>query len=344
MDAITDQSINRSSSVRSSKLRYPLRSAAKTKDLEPEMVDASNTSASKRGKPTSMVSQSVSVLDLSGKAGPAKPPRRLSIPTKSAAASPCPATFGSITPISEARTRRSNAPGKSDTPASDVSRSTASRPKFSTISSVSYWLTQIKLAEAASKQSIVVGFFKLALESGCEPLDRMRQELKVYVSKHDLATELEDSVKDLLQIYNIEEDLEQLKISESKEEKKSEKNVRSASATTRNGNLKPKSLNSDTLLNIETSKKENLKKGQPASRIRGSYNTNPAKEVSVKDLNGNHTMKKPQKQRRGNESGKGNKPTTKPESVDVLSNEVSHEDKENMGAQLLMVAATSEEI
>lgn len=119
-----------------------------------------------RAKPYSAVSQSVSVLDLSGKDKSAKPPRRLSIPTKTATG-PRPAPIGSVTPTSQTRNVRSDGQEKSDTPASDVSRS-ASRRKFSTLSSVSYWLTQIKLAEASSKHSVSLGFFKLALESGCE--------------------------------------------------------------------------------------------------------------------------------------------------------------------------------
>lgn len=120
-----------------------------------------------RGRPASSVSKSVGVLDLSGKDKPAKPPRRLSIPAKSAA-SPAPKLVGNITPISEARVKRSaTSQGKSETPVSDVSRS-SSRKKFNVLSSASYWVTQIKYSEAAVKHSISLGFFKLALDFGCE--------------------------------------------------------------------------------------------------------------------------------------------------------------------------------
>jgi len=119
-----------------------------------------------RARPPSSVSQSVGVLDLSAKDKSTKPPRRLSIPTKSTF-SPHQASLGSITPISETRLNRSNVRGKSDTPLSEAS-SSASRRKFCVLSSVSYWLTQIKLSESASKHSISLGFFKLALEAGCE--------------------------------------------------------------------------------------------------------------------------------------------------------------------------------
>lgn len=104
------------------------------------------------------------VLDLSGKDKPAKPPRRLSIPNKSAA-TPAPKLGGNITPISEARSRRSV---KSETPASSDTSRLTSRKKFSILSSESYWLSQIKLSEAAGKHSVSLGFFKLALDAGCE--------------------------------------------------------------------------------------------------------------------------------------------------------------------------------
>ncbi|KAL2538596.1 Uncharacterized protein Fot_19987 [Forsythia ovata] len=43
-----------------------------------------------------------------------------------------------------------------------------SRKKFSVLSSSSYWLSHIKLSEAAAKHLISLGFLKLALEAGCE--------------------------------------------------------------------------------------------------------------------------------------------------------------------------------
>lgn len=120
-----------------------------------------------RGRLASSVTKSVGVLDLSGKEKSAKPPRRLSVPSKSND-SPAPKSFGNITPISEARAKRSAVnQGKSDTPVSDVSKS-SNRKKFSVLSSASYWQSQIKLSESVAKHSISLGFFKLALEAGCE--------------------------------------------------------------------------------------------------------------------------------------------------------------------------------
>ncbi|KAK4394434.1 hypothetical protein Sango_1597700 [Sesamum angolense] len=150
-------------------LRYPLRSATRSREEKPSVADSNTDSATKRGRPASTVSKSVGILDLSGKEKSAKPPRRLSVPSKSNA-TPAPKSFGNITPISEARTKRSAGnQGKSDTPRSDVSRS-SNRKKFSVLSSASYWLSQIKLSESAAKHLISLGFFKLALEAGCELL------------------------------------------------------------------------------------------------------------------------------------------------------------------------------
>lgn len=124
-----------------------------------------------RGRNTPNVSKSVGVLDFSanGKSSSAKPPRRLSNPVK-ASPTPSPKAVANITPISETRSRKSgNGQGpqtRVQTPVSDIFRSTAR--KFSLLSSASYWLNQIKLSESAAKHSISLGFFKLALEAGCE--------------------------------------------------------------------------------------------------------------------------------------------------------------------------------
>ncbi|KAL5209124.1 hypothetical protein ABZP36_004747 [Zizania latifolia] len=117
---------------------------------------------------------------------PEKPPRRHATLTKT------------ITLISVLRSRRSDRHGKFDTPTLEVSMSIA-RCKFSTLSLVSYWMTQIRLTEAASKHSISLGYFKLALESKYELMDRMREEIKAYVVRHNLAMEWEEPVKDTLQ-------------------------------------------------------------------------------------------------------------------------------------------------
>ena len=116
----------------------------------------------------SSVSKSVGVLDFSGKdkssSSTAKPPRRLSIPAKTASVTPGPRMSGIFTPIPEARTRRATyAQGRSDTPVC-----ANNRMRFTMLSKSSYWLSHIKVSESSGQHSISLGFFKLALEAGCE--------------------------------------------------------------------------------------------------------------------------------------------------------------------------------
>jgi hypothetical protein len=117
-------------------------------------------------KPIADITKSVTILELSGKdrdrSSSTKPPRRLSIPTK-----PMSTPHTSNRPMTTPTSARSSIV-KSETPLSNMSGSTIARRRFSMISSVSYWMTQIRLSEAASKHSVSLGFFKLALEAGCE--------------------------------------------------------------------------------------------------------------------------------------------------------------------------------
>lgn len=193
-------------------LRYPLRSAAKPKEEKPPLTDSSNSSVPRRGKPASSVSKSIGVLDLGKEKSAAKPPRRLSIQSKSSA-SPASRAVGTITPISEARTKRSLInPGKTNTPLSAIAKSSNGKESNRLFSAL-YWLSQIKLSESAAKHSISLGFFKLALEAGCEPLQRLRDELKSYVQRHSLV-DLGEPGKQLFESYNISQDFEQLQVSE----------------------------------------------------------------------------------------------------------------------------------
>ncbi|OEL30251.1 hypothetical protein BAE44_0008731 [Dichanthelium oligosanthes] len=330
-----DQSAGGGSAARASKLRYPLRSASKGKAAAPPAVDAPPTiSAPRRAKPSSDVSRSM-CLDLSVKDKSAKPPRRHSIQTKPGV-SPRPNPSGTVTPVSGIRSRRSDSQGRFDTPTSEVSMSTARR-KFSTLSSISYWMTQIRLAEAASKHSISLGFFKLALESECEPLDRMREELKSYVARYGLATELEDPVKDILQVYDIVEDFEKLKISAepSQQPKKSDKAARATTNASPNGNLKPRSLNSEAPESKEAEKKESIQKANPDAKVRGSYNRNPAKNTTAKEVVAKPAGKKTKKQAKGqqevnNRDSEALAVGPDQDPADVVE-EITHGDKENMG-------------
>ncbi|XP_050220683.1 uncharacterized protein LOC126671035 [Mercurialis annua] len=332
-----------------SKLRYPLRSATKVKEEKTPGGEVSNPSVSKRGRTPSSVSKSVDVLNLSGKErSSAKPPRRLSVPSKSGVAIHTKAV-GTITPISETRAKRStNAQGKSETPLSDVSR-TSSRKKFNALASASYWMTQIKLSETAAKHSISLGFFKLALEAGCEPIQRMRDELKSYVRRHELS-EIGEAVKELFESYNIVDNQEQVQVSETCSQnleegtRSSDDEVRSSSSTIETRKLKPRSLNADTpqvTSGTEPSKKEIIQKNASAIRTRSTQNKNIANSPSVKDNAGRNSQKKPQrpntyKQETGKKTEKmkkqGQKSATEEEgSVSPPKAAITpEEDKENM--------------
>ncbi|XP_077242730.1 uncharacterized protein LOC143883269 [Tasmannia lanceolata] len=244
----------------------------------------------RRGRAVSNVSKSVSVLDLSGKEKTAKPPRRLSIPAKSSV-SPLPRPVSSII-----RTKKStSSQGNCDTPASDASKSTNSRNSVF-LSTVTYWISQIKISESAAKHSISLGFFKLALESGCEPFQRLHDELKSYVLRHNLL-ELGEPTKELLRSYNISEDLEQVQVSEtcSLVPESSDEDGHSTS-TARAGNLKPKSLNSENIRASvvgEAMKKEGVQK-RTAVKNRASVNKSSSNLTSVID-NRNNLQKKSQR-------------------------------------------------
>ncbi|XP_057445987.1 uncharacterized protein LOC130738034 isoform X2 [Lotus japonicus] len=314
--------------------RYALRSVTKSKEEKPS---APNSSESKRGGNASTVSKSVGVLDFSAKdkSGSAKPPRRFSNPAK---ASPTPGhkVASNITPISETRTGRTpygQGRGKT-TPISEISR-TSSRVKLNLLTSPSYWLNQIKLSESAAKHSISLGFFKLALEAGCEPLKSMQEELKSYVSRHQLA-ELGESVKELLERYNISENIEQLQVSETISQvpedgnRSSDDDVHSSSSTMEARKLKPKCLNIDspqpqlntpaiesnkkentestqlTTPAIESNRKETSQKGSPGSRLRGKLSTNsktPRPALDSGNRRSGRNSEKPSKQEASKDKG-----------------------------------------
>ncbi|XP_028753677.1 uncharacterized protein LOC114713245 [Neltuma alba] len=336
--------------------KYALRSVSKAKEQKPDASDLSSSSSSKRVRPAaSSVSKSVGVLDLSGKdkSAAAKPPRRFSIPAK-AAPTPGPKLSSTITPISETRTRRpANGQGRSETPISDISRS-SSRTKFNMLSKSSYWLSQIKVSESSAKHSISLGFFKLALEAGCEPFKKMRDELKSYVRRHNLA-DLGEPVKELFESYNItdtEDKTQQSQISETISQvpeegtRSSDEDVRSSSSTVGTGKLKPKCLNIDST-QISSPAKESVKKvtGQKnngGSRARVDASKNSSNSRSALETGSRRSLKKsekPSKQEAGKEKGKvmekGKKSEVEQTTVSPSPPEVTiMGDKENMDASL----------
>ncbi|XP_057735787.1 uncharacterized protein LOC130951140 isoform X1 [Arachis stenosperma] len=294
-------SAGNSGSLRPKLQRYALRSSIKSKEQkQPDALDRSNSSESntKRGRITPNVSKSVGVLDFSGKekSSSAKPPRRQSIPAKSVS-TPGPKVVGSVTPISETRTKTQS---RSQTPSSDISK-TSSRIKFNLLTSASYWLNQIKLSENAAKHSLSFGFFKLALEAGCEPFQRIQDELKSYVQRNQLA-DLGAEVKELFGSYNIAENLEQLQLqSQSQVSESVPDGPRSSDdevMATRK--LKPKCLDTDSahltpVTATESTKKETNQKGTSGSRLRESLRMYSANSKSA-NIGNRRSVQKSEKQ------------------------------------------------
>ncbi|KAG4932765.1 hypothetical protein JHK87_046767 [Glycine soja] len=337
-EPVKEQPLSAGNSARPKLQRYALRSSSKSKENKQDTApDLSISSESKRGLSTPHVSRSVGGLDFSGnkdKSTSAKPPRRLSNPVKAASPTPNPKLVGNITPISESRTMRSGkgqvSQSRSQTPASDISR-TSSRMKFNLLSSSSYWLNQIKLSESADKHTVSLGFFKLASEARCEPFQKMKDELKSYVQRHQLA-ELGE-VKELLQSYDIAENIEQPQVSESISQVPEEgtrssddEEVHCSSASTmETAKLKPEPLDTEstepapviiestkketsqkknpldtestqpTPVKIESIKKESSQKNNPGSRLRENLKKNSANSRPASDSGSSRLFKKPEK-------------------------------------------------
>ncbi|KAK9066533.1 hypothetical protein SSX86_013856 [Deinandra increscens subsp. villosa] len=331
-DTLKDQtSISAGKGGKSSKLlRYPLRSASKPKDEKLPASVPSIASASRRGKPTPSVSQSVDVLEMSSKEKSAKPPRRMSIPSKPMV-SPATKSAGFITPISEARANRaSNMKGKSVTPGSDVSRS-LNRKRFTVLSSASYWLSHIKLSEAAGKHQLSLGFFKLALDAECENVQLLKDELKSYACRYNLL-DLGESAKEVLGRYGIPESNEQLQVSETCSHMP-ENDVESAqSLSSANGvsKLKPKSLTSSASSAAKESVKETTQKSNLVSRVKAPMNKKMEK-------NSKKTIKQESNKVEQKVKNEEMKPADEKAQLDISPNEaVIEENKENMDAPPLV--------
>ncbi|PIA62572.1 hypothetical protein AQUCO_00200525v1, partial [Aquilegia coerulea] len=334
MKAIKEES-NGSANTVKSKLRYPLRSATKKKDDKSAVTDTASSSP-KRGKPQSSVGKSVGFLDISENDKPAKPTRRLSARAKSSI-SPLPKSTGTINSSSDSRSKRANKGQRSnEKPVSDVSKS-FSRKKFSVLSSVSYWLSQIKLSESAVKHSVSLGFFKLALDSGCEPLQRMCDELKLYVSRHSLV-ELGEPLKELLTSYKTSADMEQLQVSEtcpqvSEESTQSLESVHSTSIDS-GKKLKPKAFSSENvqLSTIAETAKRRSTQRISASKNRGSVNRNPIKSCNVPQKNSQRPSTEVTKKEKSKTQKQGENSAV--EKVDTFfAGGIEQDDKENKDTQ-----------
>ncbi|KAI4329604.1 hypothetical protein MLD38_027973 [Melastoma candidum] len=266
-----------SASARPKLLRYSLRSGVKSKEEKPEPPPAANPSAprSARGRSTPTVSKSMGVLDVSAKEKSVKPPsRRMSIPAKTAASSAS-RPAGSVTPASEAGSRRPA--GIDATPIRGLARSSAGQKAL--LSSTTYWLSQIRISESAAKHTVSLGFFKLAVDAGCKPNEEMQEELKSYVKRHNLIHAVSESMlEELFECYNILESLQQLQIDDPPSDVTDEamrssvdEDAQSFSSVAMARKLKQESLNSE----VGSGKEATPKK--PASMVGESIQENQVK-------------------------------------------------------------------
>ncbi|KAG2326928.1 hypothetical protein Bca52824_009656 [Brassica carinata] len=302
MEKSTEKSVSSVASGNSinSKLRYPLRSALRSKEGKPPVPDFSGgSSAPRRGRVASAVSQSTTVLDLSAKKSVdrAKPPRRMSIPNKASSNSSVRSVSSSVTSLSEAKAKRPGgytARSLNVTPVSGAMRSVARR-KVEDLSSSTYWLAHVKLAESVAKHSISLGFFKLALHAGCEPLEKMREELKSYAARNNMDG-LADAMKELSELYCILEESKQTqKISETSsvvaEETnvslKNDDDVQSSLSTPVDSNITSEIMNEDVSRDsavIEEAKEEEVSESIPQERTRRSLDVINVNQADVPEV------------------------------------------------------------
>ncbi|GJS40143.1 hypothetical protein Tco_0565186 [Tanacetum coccineum] len=87
-------------------------------------------------------------------------------------------------------------------PTSTVSLTSLNSKEFNNMTSESYWLSRIRESEEAAMHHISLGFFKLALEAGCQNTKQLREELESYDCRHNLLG-LGKSAKQVFHSYHI---------------------------------------------------------------------------------------------------------------------------------------------
>ena len=137
-------------------------------------------------------------------------------------------------------------------------------------------------------------------------IQRLRNELKSYVGRHDLS-EFGESVKELFERYNISDHQEQAQVSETCSHvlpedttRSSDDEVHSSLSVTGTRKLRPRSLNADaaqvSIVTESTNKETSQRKNTTAIRTRGSsLNKNTENSRTVSDTGGRRVQKKPQK-------------------------------------------------
>ncbi|GJY47009.1 F-box associated domain containing protein [Tanacetum coccineum] len=87
-------------------------------------------------------------------------------------------------------------------PTSIVTLTSLNQKEFNNMTSESYWLSRIRESEEVAMHHISLGFFKLALEAGCQNIKQLRDELESYDCRHNLLG-LGKSAKKVFQSYHM---------------------------------------------------------------------------------------------------------------------------------------------
>lgn len=138
-----------------------------------------------------------------------------------------------------------------------------------------------------------------------QPLQLLRDELKLYVRHHNLA-EFGDTVKELCEGYNISENIEQLQVSETcshvpeEEMRSSDDDARSSSSLGGSQKLKMEPENNGTpdVGQIKDTQMEATKKIESATRVRRSVTKDTANSKSGAESAVEKPQRRPQKPRK----------------------------------------------
>jgi len=148
-------------------------------------------------------------------------------------------------------------------------------------SGMAYWQTCVQMQHLICLLINLANFSNdlFCFDYESQALGPMQEGLKSYMRRHQLDDGLGETVKALLESYNISESIEQLQLSGTISHvpedgtRSSDDDVHSSSSTIESRKLKPRSLNSTQLTPSESTKKETCQKSNPGSRLRGKFST-----------------------------------------------------------------------
>ncbi|KAI5057388.1 hypothetical protein GOP47_0027403 [Adiantum capillus-veneris] len=82
----------------------------------------------------------------------------------------------------------------------DSTQTNSNKSRGMLLKSACYWVEQVKLAEMLEKHSVSIGFFRLAVECGAEPIDLLKVELIAFVERYSVWS---DTIQQLLRCYGV---------------------------------------------------------------------------------------------------------------------------------------------